>query len=59
MIGPIDAEANRMIPSAFHVPPRPFSASVISMGFPPLTSMRFSFSSAKKPSVRPSGDQNG
>jgi len=48
-----------MVPSAFQVAPRPLGASHTSEGVPPSTATVFSLPPAKKPSERPSGDQNG
>jgi len=42
MIGPYATDAKRIVPSAFHVPPRPFATSVITSGLPPAASIRFS-----------------
>src|ERR1700737_4139329 len=43
----------------FHVPPLSFGASERTMGAPPPTSTFLSFPSAKNPTYRLSGDQNG
>src|SRR5262249_19379187 len=49
-----------MTPSRLHVPPglKP-GASASTCGLPPVTSIFFSFPSAKNPMKRLSGDQNG
>src|SRR5438128_4487666 len=49
----------RIVPSAFHVPPRPLGASQITSTEPPSTAIFFNFPSAKKPMNLPSADQNG
>src|SRR5262245_10655525 len=51
--------ANTMIPSRFHVPPRPIGASQSVWGGPPEASILFSLPPAKKPRKRLSGDQKG
>ena len=48
-----------MLPSACQVPPRPAGARASVCGAPPPRSMRFIVPAAKKPTERPSGDQNG
>src|SRR6266542_6997188 len=48
-----------MTPCLFHVPPPASRASQSTSGAPPDASTLFSFPSAKKPSLRPSGDQKG
>src|SRR6266849_5799603 len=48
-----------MTPLVPHVPPRAVAASARVSGDPDLTSIRFSFPSAKKPIWLESGDQNG
>src|SRR5688572_2248252 len=48
-----------IVPSRLHEPPRAAGASQRTVAGPPAMSIRFSLSPAKKPSVRPSGDQNG
>src|ERR1700693_802174 len=55
----VGAGAKTIVPSRFHVPPTPLSASQIVRIAPPEGSMRFNFPSAKKPTKRPSGDQKG
>ena len=50
---------NRIVPSSFQSPPRPFAALASVCGAPPATSILFKLPSAKKPIERPSGDQNG
>src|SRR4051812_44376342 len=57
--GPPVFGANRMTPSAFQVPPRPLLAGASTCAGPPRRSIRFNWPPAKKPSVFPSGDQNG
>ena len=48
-----------MTPSVFHVPPRPPTTGASVWGAPPPRSGRLSAPPAKKPTDRPSGDQNG
>jgi hypothetical protein len=50
---------NRMVPSAFQVPPRPFGASASTCGAASPMSMRFSLPAPKNPIDRLSGAQNG
>jgi hypothetical protein len=57
--GPSLKPLNRMTPSAFQVPPRPWATSQIAVGNPPSTSTRLSFPAAKNPIDRLSGDQKG
>src|SRR6516225_1062677 len=58
--GPSVASGVKTItPSLFQVPPRPEGASQSVCTEPPATSSFFSFPSAKKARVLPSGDQNG
>src|SRR6266536_3496821 len=55
----VGAGAKTIVPSRFHVPPTPLSASQMVRTAPPEGSIRFNFPSAKKPTKWPSGDQNG
>src|SRR5262249_28884003 len=50
---------NRIVPSRFHVAPASCALSVITNGFPPESSTRFSLRSAKNPICLLSGDQKG
>src|ERR1017187_6657603 len=50
---------NTIRPSRFQVPPRPLGASQTVCRFCPSASIRLSLPSAKKPTLRPSADQNG
>ena len=50
---------NRMAPSRFQVPPGPMIAGPMTFGALPSRSTRRSFSAAKNPIVRLSGDQKG
>jgi hypothetical protein len=50
---------NRMVPSAFQVPPRPFGASASTCGVAPPMSTRFNLPAANNPIDRLSGAQNG
>src|SRR5438874_2499402 len=58
-IGDAPVGVNKMMPSAFHDPPRPPAAFANVCGAPPAISARFSFESAKNPTDVLSGDQNG
>src|SRR5215472_108133 len=50
---------NKITPLGPHEPPKETGASASVIGGPPRVSIFFSFSSAKNPSQRLSGDQNG
>src|SRR5262249_17925087 len=58
-MGPLLAP-NRMVPSGAHVPPRgSVAVAAISCTAPPKAGVLLSFPSAKNPTQRLSGDQNG
>ena len=59
MIGPVAPVLNRITSSRLHVPPFGFGAIASACADPPSTSIRFSAPSAKNPTDRLSGDQNG
>src|SRR5207253_7139387 len=58
-IGEKMSGVKRIVPSAFHVPPRPLAASQTTSTEPPSLAIFFNFPSAKKPMNLPSADQNG
>ena len=57
--GRLRAGENRITPPGPQAPPRPNGASATTCAEPPLISIVFSLASAKNPSERLSGDQNG